>query len=68
MAKVSFRSKEEHGSSSWELDALPPDELQRIAREALEEHVDREAWDEAEEEVETDRSEMREALNSIELE
>jgi hypothetical protein len=28
----------------WELDALPPEELARIAREAIEEHIDWERW------------------------
>jgi hypothetical protein len=33
----------EHGNTCWELDALPPDELQRIVREAISEHLDPEA-------------------------
>jgi len=32
-----------HGQHSWEVDALPPKELQRIAREALAYHTDMEA-------------------------
>ena len=36
---------EQHGDQSWEVDALPPDVLQRLIREALEEAVDQEAMD-----------------------
>lgn len=32
----------EHGSSSWEVDALPPETLQQIIRDALEDYTD---WD-----------------------
>ena len=36
---------EQHGDQSWEVDALPPDILQRLIRGALEEAVDQEAMD-----------------------
>lgn len=36
----------EHGTRSWEVDAIPPPELQRIIRRAFESVVDREKMDE----------------------
>jgi hypothetical protein len=33
-----------YGEKCWELDALPPEELASIAREAIEEHIDWERW------------------------
>lgn len=37
----------EHGEQCWELDALPPQELARLTREAIEEHIDPILWDES---------------------
>jgi hypothetical protein len=34
----------EYGERCWELDALPPEELARITREAIEEHIDWPQW------------------------
>lgn len=35
---------EEHGDESWEVDAIPPDELARIVRAAVEEYTDMDAY------------------------
>jgi hypothetical protein len=32
--------RREYGDQCWELDALPPEELARLTREAIEEHID----------------------------
>lgn len=37
---------EQYGEECWELDAIPPDELMKIVRNAAEAEIDRKAWDE----------------------
>ena len=37
----------EHGPHCWELDALPPDEFDRLVREEIEAELDRAAWNAA---------------------
>jgi hypothetical protein len=37
----------EHGPHCWELDALPPDMFDRLARDAIEAELDHDAWKEA---------------------
>jgi len=37
---------EEHGYESWELDALPPDALAELVRGKIEEHLDRDLYEE----------------------
>jgi hypothetical protein len=44
-----------YGNACWELDALPPDELQRIVEEAISEHIDFEAWNEGLNRIERER-------------
>jgi hypothetical protein len=34
----------EFGDRCWELDALPPNELQTVVRQAIEKHIDRDLW------------------------
>ena len=41
----------EHGYSSWELDALSPEVMEQLIDDAVEEVVDREAFDDARGEV-----------------
>jgi hypothetical protein len=36
--------RREYGDKCWELDALPPEELARLTREAIEEHIDGPRW------------------------
>jgi hypothetical protein len=36
--------RREYGDQCWELDALPPEELARLTREAIEEHIDWPQW------------------------
>ena len=50
------RYVEETGlDESWELDALPPDAVQDLIQEKIDEHRDQEAWDLATEEMEDER-------------
>lgn len=49
---------DEHGESSWEVDAMPPASLDSLLRGKLEELLDREAYDTVIEEEEEDKTEM----------
>jgi len=55
----------EHGESSWEVDALPPDVLQALIREAFEEVVDRELMDAIIAEEDRDKVELTKAAENI---
>lgn len=56
---------EQHGDESWEVDALPPNELQTIIRSAFEEVVDSEAMDEIKAREERGKDALREAAGEI---
>lgn len=45
----------EFGSESWELDALDPTKIEKMIRTAVEAHLDRESFDEREQQQEDDR-------------
>jgi len=49
----------------WELDTLPPDELQRIVREAISEHLDPEAWSEGLDLIERERRAIGQAIKGV---
>lgn len=55
----------EHGESSWEVDALPPDILQQLIRDAFEEVIDRDKMDKIIEREERDKEELRKAAEKI---
>lgn len=55
----------EHGTESWEVDALPPDQLQRIIREAFEEVVDEDEMDSVKAREERGKDKLREAADTI---
>lgn len=55
----------EFGDSSWELDALPPDVLAALVREALEEVVDQPAMDSIKRLEEADKVALRKATKTI---
>lgn len=57
---------ERHGDESWEVDALPPEELSRIIRVAFEGIIDREAMDEILEQEETDKTALKRAVAELE--
>ena len=54
-----------HGTESWEVDALPPDQLQRIIREAFEATIDAEAMDAVKEREQRGKEALREAAENI---
>jgi hypothetical protein len=57
---------EKYGEECWEVDALPPDELQRIIREAFEEEIDEEAMEEVKTREQRGKDALREAAESLE--
>lgn len=54
-----------HGNSSWEVDALPPNVLQQLIRDAFDEAVDRETMDAIKATEELDKAELRKAVEKI---
>jgi hypothetical protein len=55
----SSRFTEQHGVECAELDALPPDELRRRIRDAIEEHIDADAWNRLAQTEEVERESLR---------
>ncbi len=55
----------EYGDESWEVDALPPDVLSKIIREALDELVDREKMDAVIAQEELDKERLRDAAQDL---
>ena len=56
---------DEHGSNSYEVDALPPATLQAVIREALEDLVDQELMDEIIEREDDDKDRLRDAMEDL---
>lgn len=54
-----------HGNESWEVDALPPDELQRIIRQAFEEIVDHSAMEDVKTREKRGKKALRGAAQDI---
>ena len=52
------------GNECWELDSIPPDQLQDMVREAVRAEVDQDVWDETKERIQEDREKIKEALES----
>jgi len=46
---------QQFGNVCWELDALPPDELEELVRDAILEYLDEEKWEAKEKEIEDER-------------
>lgn len=55
----------EHGDQSWELDALPPNVLDQLLRDTLEEFIDRDAYDDIVEQEDKDKSALRRFANKF---
>lgn len=53
------------GTDCWELDALPPNELQKIVIAEIENYVDRPAWQATEREIEEGKMQIKEKLAKI---
>ena len=54
----------QYGSGCWELDSVPPNTLSQWIKEAVENEIDDELWDETEAQIDHDRSMLNEALKS----
>ena len=57
--------REAHGDSGAEIDAIPPSELRRRVREAIEQHIESERWERLRHVEELERETMRQALSSL---
>lgn len=58
---------ERYGEECWELDALPPDELQRIVKSEIEKYIDEEAWKQKKQEIEQEKGIAREKIENPEV-
>lgn len=56
---------EEHGSSSWELDALPPDVLVNMLNSAIGEHIDMQKYNAVIEKEEEEKDMLRDAVADL---
>jgi len=54
-----------YGEECVELDALPPDELERIVRDAIEGLINQEAWDTKKEKIEEEREKVQERIDKL---
>ncbi|MBA7615588.1 hypothetical protein ES703_22871 [subsurface metagenome] len=54
-----------YGSEAVELDALPPDELERIVREAIESLLDRQQWNEDSARIDREKEEVRDRITEL---
>lgn len=59
---------EKYGEESWELDALPPNVLANMARDAIREFLDQDKMDAVIDREDLDKTRLREALESLERE
>lgn len=57
---------EEFGNQSWELDAIEPNELQRLVSESLKSHIDADIWNQTLEQQTQERQELEEQFSAIE--
>jgi hypothetical protein len=56
---------EKHGVHSWEVDALPPDVLVHLVREALDQVVDQDRMNQIEDQEQTDKARLLEAVEEL---
>lgn len=57
--------RSQFGSDCWELDALPPNELQNLVRKSIEEYLDVDAWNDRVKEVEKGKNWLKEKIKKI---
>jgi hypothetical protein len=55
----------EFGDKSWELDALPPEYIEKLVEEHIEEHVDEERWEEAAASIEKGKRKLLKAAKQM---
>ena len=58
----------EYGDQCWELDAIPPDKLQKLVVAAINEHIDRDRWNAALEQEQKDQAELKERFANATIE
>jgi hypothetical protein len=56
--------RRQYGDQCWELDALPPKELARLTREAIEEHIDWRQWAESTTAIEQSKASLRKLVGA----
>ncbi|MGQ0595332.1 MAG: hypothetical protein ACT4QB_22635 [Gammaproteobacteria bacterium] len=56
--------RREYGDQCWELDALPPEELARLTREAIEEDIDWRQWAESTTVIEESKASLRKLVDA----
>lgn len=62
------RSKEyveQYGNECWELDALPPDVLQQLVEDNIQEYIDQDKWDEREQEIEDNQELIQDKVDEF---
>lgn len=57
--------RSQFGSNCWELDALPPSELQNLVRESIKKYLDTDTWNDRVEEVEKGKNWLKEKIKEI---
>jgi hypothetical protein len=57
----------QYGNQCWELDAIPPDELQNIIRNAITAHIDTSKWNRTFEEIQKEKQNLQTRFNSKEV-
>ncbi|MDE1862952.1 MAG: hypothetical protein KGI33_08580 [Thaumarchaeota archaeon] len=57
----------QYGNQCWELDALPPDELQNIIRDSIKAHIDVSRWNRTFKEIEKERRLLQKRFRSKEV-
>jgi len=55
------------GDQCWELDALPPDELEQIIKRAINRFIDTDAWDENQDLIAKEKEELRKKFESMRI-
>ncbi|MDR0486999.1 MAG: hypothetical protein LBG91_01995 [Treponema sp.] len=48
-----------HGTSSWELDALPPNELEDLIEDEVREYIDDDIWESVETEIKKEKAQLQ---------
>lgn len=56
----------EFGNQCWELDAIEPNDLQRIVKKAITKHIDEKAWNQTVEEQEQEREQLQIQFSAME--
>jgi hypothetical protein len=57
----------EYGDQCWELDAIPPDELQGLVTSSIKQHIDPSRWNAALEQEQKDKAVLKERFANVEL-